>query len=849
MSGSKNPDSSSGSSEQDLPGNSRVPTPVPTPEGNPAPADERLAMADTTLRSADGSVGGGASPAWEPELPADFGRYRILRKLGSGGMGAVYLAHDSQLDRPVALKVPHFRRDEQHDTVERFYREARAMALLRHPNLCPVYDVGRHGDVHYFTMAHIEGFALSDVLKQPDRLRQMSAADVIRKLALALGEAHAAGIIHRDLKPSNVMIDLRGEPIVMDFGLARRDRQGEAQLTHAGVVLGTPAFMPPEQIRGDQNIGPAADVYSLGVILYQLLCGRLPFQGDFTALVAQILTSPVPRPSQQGADVDPGLEAICLKAMSRNPADRFASMGDLVSAIDELLAATPATQRLSLQARAAARPAIVPGCAHDLYISYAAVDDEPPPGAAGTAGWVTTLVEHLDWRLRQLLGHSEGASIWMAPRDEASQNDADAENPQARCALTLVVLSPGYVRTAGNDRLSAQLRDWTAQGSSMVMIERERLEEAALPATISRTKRVPFWEERLGQGVSILGHPRPRPEHDLAYYAKIDDLARLARDRMAETALRFEESAPAAAGPANAMLAEQATAGVVYLAEVTDDLDPLRDEAQRCLQQAGFRVIPDAWYPRGESEFRLAAAQDLTGALLFVQLLGSVAGKKPPGGAASYPRLQYEAAVAAGIGVLQWRDPRLDVASIRDSEHRRLVEGASVEAVELELFKRDAVRRAQAEVDRRRTHSSRSSGAEGAFVFIDAVKSDLPLTDALCQLLERRGCSYALPLHEGRAEEVREDLEANLLDCDGLIVVYGEITEQWVREQLRQWRKILFRRERPLRALAVYEAPPPEKKSLGMRLPKMHMIDCRTGLDELRLEAFFQELLRPESVR
>src|SRR5262245_8341633 len=230
-------------------------------------------------------------------LPETFGRYRIVRPLGEGGMGSVYLAQDTQLDRLVALKVPRLGDDEQPAPHElaRFFREARAAASLSHPNLCPIHDVGEIGGTPYLTMAYLEGRLLSDIIESGP-MAQRSCALIVRRLAQALQGAHARGVIHRDLKPSNIMINTRNEPVVMDFGLARREHPMETRLTRTGTALGTPAYMPPEQIRGEPDeIGPASDIYALGVILYELVTGRLPFAGSAYAVLARILTEvPVP---------------------------------------------------------------------------------------------------------------------------------------------------------------------------------------------------------------------------------------------------------------------------------------------------------------------------------------------------------------------------------------------------------------------------------------------------------------------------------------------------------------------------------------------------------------------------
>lgn len=272
----------------------------------------------------------------EPELSGQFGRYRILRQLGSGAMGAVYLAEDTQLARQVAIKTPHFQNAPTPETIERFYREARAAAKLRNPNVCPVYDVGEIGGRHYISMAYIEGKPLSALI-QPKPLPERQILTLIRKLALALQEAHDQGIVHRDLKPANIMVDKKGEPLITDFGLAsQKRRDDDIRLTHSGALIGTPAYMSPEQVEGDtQKVDSLTDQYSLGVILFELLTGQLPFRGSVIAVMGQIITKEPPRPSELRPGLDLRIEAVCLKMLSKAPAARFPSMSKVA---DELLA-------------------------------------------------------------------------------------------------------------------------------------------------------------------------------------------------------------------------------------------------------------------------------------------------------------------------------------------------------------------------------------------------------------------------------------------------------------------------------------------------------------------------------
>jgi serine/threonine protein kinase/uncharacterized caspase-like protein len=281
-----------------------------------------------------------AQAAHPGNLPPEFGRYQIVKKLGEGGMGAVYLAHDSQLDRSVALKVPHFLPHDDSHAVERFYREARAAAGLHHANLCPVYDVGERQGTHYLTMAYIEGVSLAEWLdrQMDDPPPLTKAVDLVRQMASALAYAHRRGVVHRDLKPSNVMLTAGGVPVIMDFGLARRAQEKGDRLTRSGDIMGTPAYMPPEQVRGElAKIGPASDVYSLGMIFYQLLAGRLPFEGSIAEILVQVLTQQPAPPSVHHPGVDPKLSVICLSAIAAKTEDRYQSMDEFETALSAYL--------------------------------------------------------------------------------------------------------------------------------------------------------------------------------------------------------------------------------------------------------------------------------------------------------------------------------------------------------------------------------------------------------------------------------------------------------------------------------------------------------------------------------
>jgi serine/threonine protein kinase len=275
-----------------------------------------------------------------PGLPEEFGPYRVKKQLGGGGMGAVYLVENTELQREEALKVPHFDPGADAAVRQRFLQEARAAAGLRHPNLCPVYHVGVQDGICFLTMPYLQGRPLSDFAGRAQPARK--AVECVARLAQALAAAHAAGVIHRDLKPGNIMMCAGVGPVVMDFGLSRRTQEQNERLTQAGAVLGTPAYMPPEQVNGElDRMGPASDVYSLGVILYELLTGHLPFEAPGAAVFGQILYAEPAPPSTHVPGLHPALDEICGKALAKAPEQRYPTMKAFAAALVEYLQLTP----------------------------------------------------------------------------------------------------------------------------------------------------------------------------------------------------------------------------------------------------------------------------------------------------------------------------------------------------------------------------------------------------------------------------------------------------------------------------------------------------------------------------
>ena len=266
------------------------------------------------------------------------GRYRIEKKLGSGGMADVYCAEDSQLGRRVALKVLHRRFAEDAQFVERFRREASSAAGLQHPNIVGIFDRGEWDGTYYIAMEFVEGRTLKDIIREKGPAPPEAAADITLQVLRAARFAHKRGVVHRDIKPHNVLIDNDGRVRVTDFGIARA---GTSDMTETGSIMGTAQYLSPEQAQG-KPVDARSDLYSIGVVLYELLTGRVPFDAESPVTVAlkQVNEAPIP-PRALVPEVPPGLEAIVLRALEKDPARRFASADEFIAALEAGRTAVP----------------------------------------------------------------------------------------------------------------------------------------------------------------------------------------------------------------------------------------------------------------------------------------------------------------------------------------------------------------------------------------------------------------------------------------------------------------------------------------------------------------------------
>lgn len=274
-----------------------------------------------------------------------FGNYLLLAEVARGGMGVVYKAQQLKLKRLVALKMIKSGQLADDDAIKRFYTEAEAAARLNHPGIVPIYEVGQHEDRHFFSMAFVEGESLEKRISGTP-LPAREAAILMQAIAEAIAYAHSQGVIHRDLKPANVLLDEQGHPKVADFGLAK-NLQADSGLTQTGMIMGTPSYMSPEQALGNSTaIGAKSDIYSLGAILYCMLTGRPPFRAaNPVDTLRHVIDQEPAAPRQLNPETPLDLETLCLKCLSKDPAQRYATANELALELGRYLRGEPISAR------------------------------------------------------------------------------------------------------------------------------------------------------------------------------------------------------------------------------------------------------------------------------------------------------------------------------------------------------------------------------------------------------------------------------------------------------------------------------------------------------------------------
>lgn len=786
--------------------------------------------------------------------------YELLRKLGNGGMGEVYLAHDTKLDRKVALKLLPTELAQDAGRRRRFLAEAKAASALNHPNICTIHEVGEANDERMFiSMEYVEGQTLASRI----RAGSLSLAQIVviaLQVADALDAAHTKGIIHRDIKPSNISLTERGHVKVLDFGLAKR--VGREQLvdsaaptvpgTQVGQILGTPCYMSPEQALG-KEIDSRTDLFSLGVVIYEMVTTRSPFAGaSLGETLDRVLHAQPEAMARFNNEVGPELERIVRKCLEKEPDRRYQFACELLVDLSSLQRELQA-QRLSsgrqspaqeLQELAGAagshdlaesRSAAEEGFwierlkETDVFIACAPVDDRPL--SSEHQGWISRFERNLQVRLEQLLGEAVHVNrLSGAPDPRLDDRHLALMVRQAKAMISIV--SPPFVKSDGCRRLVEAFWQVAEHNGGMWVESCPRLLKViktpvssqdvppGLAALLSQLLSFEFFEEDLATGRIREYDERFGAESRQRYFERIYDLAQeLTR---VFRSLRQESSST---GSSVAGRTEKR----VYLASCTSDVQADADRIRRELIGRGHVVFPDRPLPTRATDVECTVREYLSRCDLAVHPIGSFYGLVPEGAEYSLVDLQNRLAAdyarTRGLRRVIWlprnlqpRDRKQDDFVRALKETPELHRGAEiiqdhVEALKGMVLERLAPRRQPPTV------GALSGSRKGPLrIYLVCDRSDQKAVESLEDFLFEQGFEVMLPDFEGEESEVAEMHRQNLLDCDAAIIFYGLVRHSWVDIKLRSLLKVSgYGREDDIPAQAVYVAPPLDRRKERFR--------------------------------
>ena len=776
----------------------------------------------------------------------EFGHYRITAKLGAGGMGEVFLAEDTRLDRNAAIKFLPAEMAADPERRQRFLNEARAASALNHPHVCIVYDVGETDDgLPFIAMEFVEGDSL-DALVTQGPLKIPQIVEIAIQVADALDAAHDRRIVHRDIKPGNICLNERGQVKVLDFGLAKRlptatgghDVTQDFQQTQQGTLLGTPSYMSPEQALG-QALDHRSDLFSLGGVLYELVTGQRPFTGSNVAeIINNIVHAQPPAIARLNYDVPPELERIILKCLQKQPDRRYQSARELMVDLKNLRREIDAghdqgtthglTGQISSVGTASAAfnapnsatadsdPNVL--AQSDVVITYANLDDQPLQ--SGRPGWISQLHQNLQVRVAQLSGKQVAV---VKHSDSSATGELETEClkqiPNAKTVVS--VLSPPFAHSSGCRRIVESFWKTATDSGQFEVDNRSRLlnviktpvEADELPPELRRlyTGLVPyeFFERdplsgRLREFDEAFGNTALQRFHERVYDVAYD----------ISQVLKYLGDAPHTGAK------RTANPKIIFLAATTSDLEPQRDQLRRELIELGHTVVPRQPLPLVASDLVAAVQSCLEQADIAIHFVGEHFGLVPEATDLSLVALQNQVAARfcdnASLERLIWIPKGLQPRDERQTSFLRqlqtdphTVTGAELIADTLENLKvllRTRWEREQAERDR--PPQTPVPGATPR-VYLICDQQDEATIEPLEDFFYAQGIEVSLPGFEAEESEVQQIHIQNLRDCDAALIYYGAAGVHWVDFKIRDLQKAAgYRNSRPIPVSAVYAAPP-----------------------------------------
>jgi len=808
--------------------------------------------------------------------PERIGPYEIIKPIGQGGMGEVLLGRDDRLDRLAAIKVLPAKPDDNQQHRQRFLEEARSASAITHPNVCVIYDIGETDEGQPFiAMEYIEGNTL-DELNSTGPLTTELTTEFTIQIADALQVAHEAGVVHRDIKPSNVIINTRGQAKVLDFGLAKRlDDSPEATQkrlveTHVGQLLGTPSYMSPEQVMG-QPVDGRSDIFSLGVVMYEMITGRQPFTGRALGETLQKICQDSPESMARHNDKVPqGLERITLKCLQKDLAHRYQDAGELVTDLKTLAAVLngDVTESVSV-AVAQTMTQIVerdPDSTmlsaddvrqSDILISCSQLDNQPVAGK--DEGWISRFHRNLKIRLEQLTGERMNVSFCEMPPG-SDEMDETVLNAIPDAPTMVAVVSPPFAKSTacidGTTRYWSEMLDSSSTGAvakSLFKVVKTPVEDEDLQPQVARifqqllsydffdqdpeTNRVREFDESYGEAAAQ------------RYYEMIYDLAY----EIADAVKKARQSDTTGSGSISQLRKS------IYLAEATSDLRDERENLRREFLEQGHLVYPDRSLPIELGELESAVQGYLDDCDVIVQLIGGRYGFTPEGADESVIVIQNRLARATAESRqtprFLWLSPG---SQAEDERQQQFIESlrqepATSRGVELvresiENFKELLEQRWQAELSQQQQQAAGGDEAgpagETTSVYLIFEERDEVLAEPVEDFLYEQGVEVMLPEFQGDEHEIHSLHLQHLTDCDGVIVIYGSSNKAWVDIKVRELTKALgYRNGRPIEKAAVVIAPPLDRRKERFRSLSADVFSpTGDAIDPTVLAGFCQEL-------
>jgi serine/threonine protein kinase len=769
------------------------------------------------------------------------GHYRITAKLGAGGMGEVFLAEDTRLERKAAIKFLPVEMAADQDRRQRFLNEARAASSLNHPHVCVVYDVGETEDgLPFIAMEFVEGQSL-DALVKDGPLKTARIVEIAVQVADALDAAHNRRIVHRDIKPANISLNERGQVKVLDFGLAKRmptgtghDNTQDLQQTQKGQVLGTPFYMSPEQALG-KDLDHRSDIFSFGVVLYELATGRKPFTGPNSAeIVNNIVHAQPPAIARLNYDVPAELERITLKCLQKQPDRRYQTVRELMVDLKNLQREIETGQDQGMtrdwpgqyiamtayNAPASAGEDSDPKvlAQSDVVITYANLDDQPL--MSGRPGWISQLHQNLQVRVAQLSG-KQVAVVKQSDRSASTEIEAEVLKQIPNAKTVVSVLSPPFAHSNGCRRIVESFWKSATDSGQFEVDHRSRLlnviktpvDTDELPPNLRAlyTGLVPyeFFERDAHSG-------RLR-EFDEAFGSNA--LQRF-HERVYDVAYDISQVLKYLGDVAQSGIKRTANPKTIFLAATTSDLEPQRDQLRRELIELGHTVVPKQPLPLVASELVAVVQSCLEQADIAIHFVGEHFGLVPEATDLSMVALQNQVAARfcdnSSLRRLIWipkglqpRDERQTsfIRQLQSDTHT--VTGAELIADTLENLKvllRTRWEREQAERDK---PSAKPASSAAPRVYLICDQQDEEALAPLEDFFYEQGIEVSLPGFEAEESEVQQIHIQNLRDCDGALIYYGAAGMHWVDFKIRDLQKAAgYRDSHPIPVSAVYVAPP-----------------------------------------